>query len=161
MKIGIMDFEKLLQLLRELNRHEVEYVLVGAVAMIVHGIVRTTSDVDLFVRPEAANIERLRATLVAIWDDPAIAEITVEDLAGDFPAVRYVPPEADVPINILARLGTAFRFEDIESQGIEFDGVPVTVATPRMLHRMKRDTARLQDQADAEALREHFGLAGD
>ena len=156
-----MEFDKVLQLLRELNRHEVDYVLVGGVAMIVHGIVRNTSDVDLFVRPEAANIERLRAALRAIWDDPAIVEITVEDLAGDFPAVRYVPPAADVPMDILSRLGTALRYEDIESQVIEFDGIPVTVATPRMLHRMKKDTVRLQDRADAEVLREHFGLEED
>ena len=156
-----MDFDKVLQLLRELNRHEVEYVLVGAVAMIVHGIVRMTSDVDLFVRPEAANIERLRAALRAVWDDPAIVEITVEDLAGDFPAVRYVPPDADVPMDILSRLGTAFRFEDLESQVLPLDGVPVTVATPRQLYRMKKDTVRLQDHADAEALREHFGLEDD
>ncbi len=156
-----MDFDKVLQLLRELHRHEVEYVLVGAVAMIVHGIVRTTSDVDLFVRPDAANIERLRAALSAVWDDPAIVEITAEDLAGDCPAVRYVPPEADMPLDILSRLGTAFRFEDIESEIIPFAGIPVTVATPRQLHRMKKDTVRLQDHADAEALREHFGLEGD
>jgi hypothetical protein len=161
MKIGTMDFDKVLQLLRELNRHEVEYVLVGAVAMIVHGIVRTTSDIDLLVRPEAANIERLRAALRALWDDPAIAEITVEDLVGEFPAVRYVPPEADVPMDILSRLGTTFRYENLESQVILFAGIPVTVATPRQLHRMKKDTVRLQDHADAEALREHFGLEGD
>jgi hypothetical protein len=32
------------------------------------------------------------------------------------------------------------------------------VATARMLYRMKKDTVRLQDRADAERLRQHFGL---
>ena len=37
-------------------------------------------------------------------------------------------------------------------------GVPVRVATPRMLYRMKRDTVRPQDRLDAEQLRREFKL---
>ena len=40
----------------------------------------------------------------------------------------------------------------------DIDGVPVTVATPRTLYRMKRDTIRIIDKADAQAPREKFGL---
>ena len=156
-----MDFDKVMKLLRELHKHEVDYVLVGGVALILNGIVRATTDVDLFVRPEAGNVERFRSALRAIWDDPAIAEITADDLAGEFPAVRYVPPDEKVPMDILSRLGTAFRFEDIESQVIEYEGVPVRIATPLMLYRMKKDTVRPQDRVDAGILREHFELEGD
>ena len=51
-----------------------EYVLVGGVAMGLHGLVRATQDVDLFVRPEADNVARVKAALRAVWDDPAIDE---------------------------------------------------------------------------------------
>jgi hypothetical protein len=153
-----MDFDKVMQLLRELGKHEVEYVLVGGVALNLHGFVRVTSDVDLFVRPEARNIERLRSALRELWDDPEIAKIVVEDLAGDFPAVRYVPPDADVPMDLLARLGETFSYDDIEWQTIEYEGIPVRIATPAMLYRMKKDTIRLHDKADAEMLRERFHL---
>ncbi len=156
-----MDFEKVLQLLRELHHHEVDYVLVGAVALGANGIVRATHDVDLFVRPTADNVGRLRAALRAVWDDPAIDEITAEDLAGEFPAIQYVPPQDELSVDILARLGEAFRFEDIESHRVEMAGVPVIVATPRMLYRMKKDTVRPQDHADAAALREKFALGDD
>lgn len=156
-----MDFDKVMQLLRELHTHEVEYVLVGGVALNLHGFVRVTSDVDLFVRPEAGNIERLRSALRAMWNDPEISLITVEDLAGDFPAVRYVPPQADVPMDILARLGEMFTYDDIEWELREYEGIPVRIATPRMLYRMKRDTIRLQDKADAQMLRDRFNLEGD
>ena len=161
MKVGHMDFDKVLQLFRELERHEVEYVLVGGLALGANGIVRHTDDIDLFVRPVPDNVERLRAALGAVWDDPAIAEITAEELAGDYPAIQYVPPGDDVSVDILAALGEAFRFEDIESHQLEIEGVPVTVATPRMLYRMKKDTVRPQDRADAAALREKFGLEDD
>jgi hypothetical protein len=38
------------------------------------------------------------------------------------------------------------------------EGIVVPVATPRMLYRMKRDTGRLQDRADAERLKREFSL---
>jgi hypothetical protein len=39
-----------------------------------------------------------------------------------------------------------------------FDELTVAVASPVTLHRMKRDTVRLKDKADAELLRRRFGL---
>lgn len=153
-----MDFEKVLELLAALHRHEVEYVLVGGLAINLHGFPRVTQDVDLLVKPEAGNIERLRAALRELWDDPEIEQIVVEDLAGDFPAVRYVPPDESVPMDLLARLGEAFRYEDIEWELREYEGVSVRLATPRMLWRMKKDTVRLHDRADAQLLRDRFGL---
>jgi hypothetical protein len=39
-----------------------------------------------------------------------------------------------------------------------FGDLTVTVVTPRMLYRMKKDTVRLKDRADAEMLRRAFGL---
>ncbi|HKI85555.1 MAG TPA: hypothetical protein VKA53_02305 [Thermoanaerobaculia bacterium] len=41
---------------------------------------------------------------------------------------------------------------------LNIEGVQVPVATADMIYRMKRDTVRLQDRADAERPREHFGL---
>ena len=36
-------------------------------------------------------------------------DLTAEDLLGSYPAVQYVPPEGDYWIDLLARLGEAFR----------------------------------------------------
>jgi len=69
-----------------------------------------------------------------------------------------VPPGCDFWIKILARLGEAFRFSNVESEECMIKGVPVRVATPRMLYRMKKDTVRPQDRLDAEALRQRFSL---
>ena len=61
-------------------------------------------------------------------------------------------------IDILTRLGEAFRFSDIVSEDLVVDGVRVHVATPLMLYRMKRNTVRAQDQLDAQMLKERFQL---
>lgn len=153
-----MDFDKFLEVLRALAREGVDYVLVGAVALGVHGIVRATEDVDLFIRPDGENVERLRRALRSVWDDPDIAAITAQDLAGDYPTIRYGPPGEGFVIDLLSRLGSAFAFEDLESETVPVEGVPIRVATPATLYRMKRGTVRPIDRADAAALREKFGL---
>lgn len=156
-----MDFDKFLDLLRALARERVDYVLVGAVALGLHGIVRTTEDVDLFIRPESENVERLKSALRSLWDDDDIAEITARDLAGDYPTIRYGPPGEGFVIDLLSRLGSAFRFDDLEAQTISLEGVPVRVATPTTLYRMKKETIRPIDRADAAALREKFDIKED
>ncbi len=151
-----MDYDKVLQLLSELSRHEVEYVLVGGVALNILGLVRPTDDVDLFVRPTEENIARLRKALRAVWDDPAIDEIAAAELAGEIPVVRYGPPESDLIVDVISRLGTMFRYDDIEFMIQPHEGIAVRVATPRMMYRMKRDTIRDTDRGDAERLMEKF-----
>jgi hypothetical protein len=47
--------------LRSLNRHEVEYLVVGGYAVGYHGFVRATGDLDVFVGSSAANAHKLVA----------------------------------------------------------------------------------------------------
>jgi Nucleotidyl transferase AbiEii toxin, Type IV TA system len=153
-----MDFDKFLELLKALSRESVDYVLIGGVALNLHGIVRATEDVDLFVRPEGGNVERLKRALRTVWDDPEIAKITVSDLAGQYPTIRYGPPGEGFVIDLLSRLGSAFTFENLETQTVSVEGVPVRIATPSTLYRMKKDTIRPIDRADAAALQEKFKI---
>lgn len=153
-----MDFDRVMQLLGALNRCEVEYVVVGGVALNFQGLVRATEDIDLFVRPTEVNVARLRLALTSVWHDPEIEGISASDLAGDYPTIRYGPPGESFLVDILGRLGTAFQFDDVESETLEIDGTAVRVATPAMLFRMKRDTVRPIDKADALALQQAFDL---
>ena len=153
-----MDFDRLMQLLGALERHAVEYVLVGGAAVNFHGLARMTDDADLFVRPEADNVERLKKALHSIWSDPAIDEISAEELTGEYPTIRYGPPNEDFVVDLISRLGDAFRFEDLEWAPVPFEGVVVRLATPKTLYRMKKDTVRPKDRGDAELLRRRFNI---
>jgi hypothetical protein len=126
--------------------------------MAVQGLVRATRDIDVVVSADAENVERLKTALRELFDDPEIDSIRADELGGDYPAIQYVPPVGDFWIEILARLGEAFRFADLESEELVIEGVRVSVATPRMLYRMKKNTVRPQDRLDAEVLRERFSL---
>lgn len=47
-----MDTEKLLKLL---NEHSVKYVVIGATAFPVHGYIRSTLDIDIFIKRDTEN----------------------------------------------------------------------------------------------------------
>ncbi len=156
-----MDHDYLTRVLSALEARGVSYAVFGAVALNVHGIVRFTEDLDIFIAPEEANVDRLKQALRDVIDDPEIENIEARDLLGDCPAVRYVPPAGSFYIDILTRLGEAFAFADLETERMPFEGLTVTVVTPRMLYRMKKGTVRPKDRIDADLLRQHFNLESD
>ena len=157
-----MDRDELLRVLRAFQDQNLEYVLIGATAMGLHGLVRATEDVDIVIRPTSENIERLRKALQEAYsDDPSIRDIRTEDLLGDYPAVRYYPLNGDLYFDILTRIGDAANYETIDSEIIELEGVRVLAATPQALYKLKKDTIRPIDRQDAAMLRERFKLRDD
>ena len=150
-------YERLADVLRALDAESVAYVLFGGQAVNAHGIMRFTSDIDLFVDPGPENVDRLRRALRRVWNDTDIDDIRAEDLAGEYAVVRYGTPD-DFVIDLTSRIGDAFRLGDLEWDTLVVAGVPARVATPRMLYRMKKDTVRPHDRADAAELKRKFGL---
>lgn len=154
-----VDRDEIMRVLRAFESAGLEYVLIGAAAMGFHDVVRATEDVDLFIRATPENIERLKAALRTAYEgDSHVNEISSADLLGEYPAVRYYPPTGDLYFDVLTRLGEVASFETVDSEIKDIDGTPVRVATPAALYRLKKGTLRLQDQADAAALRERFNL---
>jgi hypothetical protein len=155
----MMELQEARALLAALERERVEYVLVGSMGMAIQGLVRATHDVDFFVSSLPENVERLRRALKSAFEnDSNVDSIVAEDLGGDYPAVEYTPPHGRYSIDILSRLGEAFRYADLEWREIVWEGILVRVATPEMLYRMKKDTVRHQDRMDAAWIREHFQI---
>src|SRR5258707_732 len=63
--MSAIDFrdEDILKFFRDLEKKNVKYLLVGGFAMAFHGYVRATHDLDLWIKDELENIERLKAVL--------------------------------------------------------------------------------------------------
>lgn len=136
-------------------------MLVGSMAMAAHGVVRATEDIDFFIATDVNNVERVKKALRDTFADDSVDEIASADLAGPYPVIRYGPPDSELVIDLIGRLGEAYSFADIDREIVTIDGLDVSVATPRMLYDMKRDTVRPQDRVDAERLNETFGLTQD
>ncbi|MBP7866962.1 MAG: nucleotidyl transferase AbiEii/AbiGii toxin family protein [Acidobacteria bacterium] len=153
-----MNYDAITKVLEALERENVRYTVFGGAALNFHGLARFTEDVDLFIQPDRLNIEALKRALFSVFHDPNLEEISADDLLGDYPAVQYVPPEGDFHIDILTRLGEAFRFEDLEVVRLPHGDLTISVVSPRTLYRMKLGTVRAKDRIDAESIRERFGF---
>ena len=157
-----MDRDEVVRVLRAFEEVGLEYVLIGAAAMGIHGVIRATEDLDLFIRATVENVERLKRALRSAYDnDPNIDEISADDLLGDYPAVRYYPPSGDLYFDVMTRLGEAASFETVEAMVKDVDGIQVHLATPLALYKLKRGTVRPLDHRDAEALRQEYDLEVD
>jgi hypothetical protein len=153
-----MNYAASRRILAAFEEEGVRYLVFGGVAMNLHGLPRFTEDLDVFIEPTRENVEAVKRALRKVYDDPNIDEISADELVGDYPAVQYVPPEGDFHVDILTRLGEAFRFEDLEPDETTLDGVKVKLVSPRTLFRMKKDTVRPKDRLDADGLRAKYGF---
>jgi predicted nucleotidyltransferase len=140
------DFQEFLQLL---NARSVKYVVIGGYAVMFHGHVRHTGDLDVFI---------------------AISQETAEQMAKVFREFGFNLPEVTPQLFLnkgrIVRIGhEPMRLEVLnEIDGVSFDecyfnrietelgGQKINfIALPQLL-KNKRSTGRLKDMADVEAL---------
>ncbi len=151
MKETVNLFDRFIELLNALNREDVDYVLIGGYAVILHGLPRVTEDIDLFIRPDTDNVNRLKRSLLSVFDDESIGEITLVELER-YPVIRYGSPDGFY-IDLIVKIGDAFEYDDIEYEIRLIRNVPVRLATAASLYDMKKDTVRPVDHRDADFLR--------
>lgn len=156
-----MDFQKVFDFIREMNREEVDYITFGAVALNLHGVVRATTAADFFIRPTRENVERLKRALRRIWDDPHIDEISADDLLGEYPSVMYGPPDETFSFDFLTRLGEVYSYDNLPWEVIDYEGIPIRVVTAAKLYEMKMNTVRPHDKGDAMRLRQKYPKLGE
>lgn len=70
------ELEDLLTLCQALNAERVRYVLIGGFAVILHGFVRATKDIDLLVGASADNIQRLKRAMAVLPDNAVALRMT-------------------------------------------------------------------------------------
>ena len=153
-----MNYAASRRILAAFEEAGVRQLVLGGAATNLHGLPRFTEDLDVFIEPTRENVEAVKRALRKVYDDPNIDEISADELVGEYPAVQYVPPEGDFHLDILTRLGEAFRFEDLEPHETTLDGVKVRLVSPRTLYLMKKGTAGPKDRLDADGLRAKYGF---
>lgn len=143
-------------LLLTLDRHAVDYTVIGGVAVQVHGHRRTTKDLDVVPAPEQANLVRLTAALVELGarprDIPGGGVPTVEQLT----TAPIVPPlvTRHGELHILRDVPGAPSYEDLRARAlvVEFEGIALAIAGLDDLIAMKRAVGRPADIRDIAAL---------
>lgn len=144
------------RILRSLAEHEVDYVLIGGLAVQTHGHVRTTNDADLIPAPEPANLKRLAATLREL--DAKVLnpgeEGTVVDAKMLPRATIWQFATRDGGIDVMHEVPGGRPYEELRQRAlrVQLGDVEVPVVDLDDLIQMKLARGRPVDLADVAAL---------
>ena len=152
-------------LLAQLVRERVRFVLIGGFALNAWGVVRGTRDIDIVVDLETDNVARL-AELVARLDGQAhMQETFLSSSRGIAHAiaqgVRVLIETRLGPIDVVQGLPGVPSYGALRKRavGVEIAGVTVPVCALADLRAMKRAAGRTRDLADLEDLEAAQGPA--
>ena len=137
--------------IRALNAADVEYLLLGGYAVILYGYDRTTGDMDVWVRPTAANYARLAQAFrrfgMPVFDmtperflDPATADVFSFGIA---------PSSIDI---LTAPKGVEFEDCHRRRNWIDYEGLPLCLISEEDLLVAKAAAGRQRDLDDIEQL---------
>jgi len=126
-----------------LNKAGARYIVIGGMAMVLHGFNRGTEDIDLLVDRTVENIARLREAL-SILPDNAVKEVRDTDVE-EYGVVRV----ADEVVVDLMGSACGIHFEDAESEidWRDIEGVRIPFASAQLLLKTKQ-TVREKDEID-------------
>jgi len=146
--------ELFLKVCKKFNEMNVEYVVGGGFAIILHGFPRLTNDIDFFVDPSEENVEKIKRALIEIFNDENIEEMKPTDIK-EYSVVRYAPPDGFF-LDFIGKVGETFQFSDIKKgiEWIEIENVRVPICDAETLLKLKEKSLRPIDQQDVIFLRE-------
>ena len=134
----------------QLAEDDVRFVTVGAFAVIAHGVVRATRDVDIIPDPDAANLAQLASAIQALRgsprgepDTPVTAELLSRDANMRFKT-------AAGQLDVLCAQQYRRMFPDLWSRSeiADVEGIPIRVVSRNDVIRLKAGTGRDRDLLD-------------
>lgn len=149
---------------RALHGAHVRYIVVGGLAVIEHGFLRQTKDIDLVIELEPANIRLGLEALGSLGYFPRVP-IGPAEFANPEMRERWIREKGmlvlnlfsdlhiETPIDIFVRHPFDFTIEFDRCVAEEVDGVPVHFVSLPTLLQLKAEAGRPHDLIDIEQLR--------
>jgi predicted nucleotidyltransferase len=138
------DFRDFLKLL---NKHRVEYLLIGGYAVFYHGYPRATEDIDFWVAISPDNAQKL----VQVMQDFGLSNVTPELFLQEHQLTRigFKPYRVEVLTTI-----SGVQFETCYARRVvdTIDGIEVNIISLEDLKQNKKASGRLKDQDDVQNL---------
>ena len=144
------------RILRALAEHEVDYVLIGDLAVQTHGHVRTTNDADLIPAPEPDNLRRLADALRSL--DARVLNPGEEDTEIDASmlprATIWQFSSRDGGIDVMHEVPGGRSFAELSGRALNvtLGDIDVSVVSLDDLIQMKLARGRPIDLADVASL---------
>lgn len=153
-----------LDLFRALHKHRVRYLLVGGLAMNLHGVPRMTMDVDLVLLMDEDNLDRFIACAGELDLSP-VAPVPINALKSaeqreawrnqkHMIAFALHNARGRIPVMVDVLIAPAIDIEAAMERAVVRDlgGIPLSLAGIDDMIALKRGTGRSQDQSDIEHL---------
>ena len=138
-----------LDMLRCLNKAGVDYIMVGGWAVNLHGYVRATIDLDIWILADQENARKVYAALGEFG--APLGEVKPEDFAQD--GTIFQIGVAPCRIDVINRID-GVKYAEASPRAIQktIEGVPFRIISREDLIVNKRASGRTKDLADAEIL---------
>ena len=147
----VIFYEPHQQFLKKLLENKVEFILIGGYAVNYHGYNRPTGDMDIWLKPENTNKERLITALRSEkFSEKSIRQIASLDFT--LPACFYFG-KIPLRIDFLTKIsGISFEDADSQKQLMKVDDIHIPVLHLHHLILSKISNDRSRDKADVEEL---------
>jgi len=137
-------------MLKCLNKAGVDYIMVGGWAVNMHGYIRATVDLDIWILADRGNASRVYSALCEFG--APVSGMNPAEFAED--GMIFQIGVAPCRIDIITKI-SGVRYSDASARAVakEIDGIPVRVISLEDLIANKLASGRTKDIADAEALK--------
>jgi predicted nucleotidyltransferase len=145
MEILPADFKEFIELL---NKNDVKYIVIGGYAVVYHGYVRSTNDIDIWIDISEDNIRNLLKAL----DEFGFSSLNLkkEDFSPDqIIQLGYPPNRIDL---ITTPAGIDFEACYESKEQIKIDSIIINIIDFENLIKAKKASNRARDLADIEEL---------
>ena len=141
------DFEDFIGLL---NKHKIDYLVVGGYAMAFHGRPRYTGDLDIWINISESNANGMLVVLKEFGFSSL--QFSKEDFLKEniINQIGYPPLRIDILTSID---GVSFYEAFLQKKIIKIENLEVAFIGLNQLIANKMASNRIQDQADIEALK--------
>ncbi len=131
-----------------LRSHDVEYLVIGGIAAVLHGVPRATFDLDILIRPDLENARRLLQALLAAGLATADLTTPEEVLANEITIFQdrvRIDVQTSTP-------GLDFETAWRRRETMDYQGEPFFVVSRKDLVASRRAAGQDVDLQDAEML---------
>jgi len=153
------------EVFRKLGEKKIRYGVAGGIALVLHGAVRFTADLDLIVELSANNLENFISAMNELGYKPRLP-VRAEDFADPLMREKWIVekgmevftfyhPELRLnQVDVFVR--EPLKFDTLEKELVWITARDVTIPVVSLSHLkiLKRIAGRPQDFADIEALEE-------
>jgi predicted nucleotidyltransferase len=152
------------EVFRALNNKGVRYVVVGGIALNLHGVPRATADLDIAVALENENLEKIVEAMMELGFKPRLP-VTPQEFSNPLNLEKWKkeknmkvftfwnPHKPYEEVDIL--ISNPIKFEELEKtrEVVKAKGIEIPIISIDYLIKLKEFAGRKQDESDIEALK--------